>query len=342
MTTAELFRHPRFYIVLILASLSLIPTLGLEVRFAGLFLFLFAFKQGFRSPASVTNFAVILFTALQGISHIYETRSAQLSPEIENLLLVQGLVAIGLWSALFSWLIEKSSSSFIYSAFAFIFFALLPGITQVISLANHQNFYAYLEKITVTENKALQDFLQSSFKNSMANANPKPTDMPDIESLTKQVQQIMTTFIPTFLSLGMMLFYYLSLRLSVNFVFPEHPARLETLDLLRIPRLIIWPVVAGWLAIMFQKQIPHWQAIEPWIYNLLLLIAFLYFVQGLGILSYYLKLTPKHRFYGLIGIAGVLALSFVLPMLFQAFLTAILGLGFFDQWFQYRKKFLQK
>ncbi len=339
MPIAFLIKQPRFYVVLLLGVLSLIPALGLEARLAGLFVIAFAFKQGFRIPPFFSNLALMTFTGLNAISLIYENKALALDPSLTNLLMLQGLIAIGLWVTLFSWLLEKSSSAFIYSAFAFIFFALIPPLTHLGGLLYGQNYFSYLEKTTITDNKAFQELLQNSIKSASANI-PTSATTPnvDLNSLSKQTQQVMTIFIPSFLSLGMMIFYYFALRLSVNFIFPEHPAREEGLHQLRMPKLLIWPLIIGWGLIIFSKSIPHWSSFEAIIYNLLFLVGTLYFIQGLGILSYFFRLSPRHRFYSLLLIVSVFVLSFFLPMLLQAFLTAVLGLGFFDQWFNYRRE----
>lgn len=97
---------------------------------------------------------------------------------------------------------------------------------------------------------------------------------------------------------------------------------------LRIPDSFVWlPILAGFLYFADAYFIPN-----PWVkaaaVNLMVVVAVVYFAQGLGILGFLLK---RHSFLFRFGIYGLVL------VFFQLLGLVVAGLGVADTWVDFRK-----
>lgn len=102
----------------------------------------------------------------------------------------------------------------------------------------------------------------------------------------------------------------------------------------KAPEILVWPAILTggfWVYSMYQGEPSGMDALWPWILGAVKLLMALYFFQGLCVIGYYIRSLK---------ITGVFA---IFLMIFAALGASpiVLGLGFFDQWFDFRAKVRQ-
>ncbi len=101
---------------------------------------------------------------------------------------------------------------------------------------------------------------------------------------------------------------------------------LESIKRWRLPDFLVWPaIVCGYFVVFEQAQV------TPWATNVFRVLMGLYAIQGIAILG---------AFFDAWRIQGVLRMGAYFLVVFLM-MPVLLGIGFFDQWFDFRKNLRQ-
>lgn len=128
------------------------------------------------------------------------------------------------------------------------------------------------------------------------------------------------------LTVGLMAIHLLALTLLRRIFLPQKKS--PALGVLRVPDTFVWmPILAGFLYFADAYFIPN-----PWLKaaaaNLLIVVAIVYFAQGLNIVGFLFK---RHSLLFRFGIYGLVV------VFFQLFSLVVAGLGVADTWVDFRK-----
>lgn len=128
------------------------------------------------------------------------------------------------------------------------------------------------------------------------------------------------------LTVGLMAVHLTGLHLLRRIFLPQKKS--PALGNLRVPDTFIWmPILAGFLYFADAYFIPN-----PWLkaaaVNLLIVVAIVYFAQGLGIVGF---LFQRHSLLFRFGIYGLVV------VFFQLLSLVVAGLGVADTWVDFRK-----
>ena len=145
------------------------------------------------------------------------------------------------------------------------------------------------------------------------------------QSLDK-IQQVLVTIIPALISASTLFVAWISILLakpvlvSRSLNYPDF----GPLVLWKAPEYLVWGVIGCGLALF----LPH-TAIKVIGINGLLILMTVYFFQGIAIVSFYFDKKGLPRF--------VRVFLYTLIALQQLVLLAVIGLGFFDLWVNFRR-----
>jgi len=145
------------------------------------------------------------------------------------------------------------------------------------------------------------------------------------QSLDK-IQQVLVTIIPALISASTLFVAWISILLakpvlvSRSLNYPDF----GPLVLWKAPEYLVWGVIGCGLALF----LPH-TAIKVIGINGLLILMTVYFFQGIAIVSFYFDKKRLPRF--------VRVFLYTLIALQQLILLAVIGLGFFDLWVNFRR-----
>ena len=145
------------------------------------------------------------------------------------------------------------------------------------------------------------------------------------QSLDK-IQQVLVTIIPALISASTLFVAWVSILLakpvliSRSLNYPDF----GPLNLWKAPEYLVWGVIGCGLALF----LPH-TAIKVIGINGLLILMTVYFFQGIAIVSFYFDKKRLPRF--------VRVFLYTLISLQQLVLLAVIGLGFFDLWVNFRR-----
>jgi len=106
--------------------------------------------------------------------------------------------------------------------------------------------------------------------------------------------------------------------------------KLQEFKKIQWPFPLVWSVAGLFLVMIFNHFLFKVEIVDGLILNGLMIIGFIYFLQGLGVLSFYLN-KIRMSFWLQVLAMGV-AVLFLSP---AAYL--LIGVGFFDAWFDFRK-----
>jgi uncharacterized protein YybS (DUF2232 family) len=98
----------------------------------------------------------------------------------------------------------------------------------------------------------------------------------------------------------------------------------ENLNQWQAPDLLVWTVIGSGILMLFPVA-----AAKLFGLNILLISMTIYFFQGMGIVSFFFEKKKVPRFFKI--------LLYSLIALQQLALMAVIGIGFFDTWFNFRK-----
>ena len=145
------------------------------------------------------------------------------------------------------------------------------------------------------------------------------------QSLDK-IQQVLVTIIPALVSASTLFVVWVSILLakpvltSRSLFYPDF----GPLNQWRAPEFLVWAVIGCGLALF----LPH-TVIKVIGVNGLLILMTIYFFQGIAIVSFYFDKKKLPRF--------VRVFLYTLIALQQLILLAVIGLGFFDLWVNFRR-----
>lgn len=152
-----------------------------------------------------------------------------------------------------------------------------------------------------------------------------------LEEGRDQILKFCVYLSPTFLYSGIFLVAMLNLilarKLFFKFIFPT---KLYPLSKFEIPFFSVWLFIASLGGLLLNIYVLNSNVIEFVCANLLAILIFFYYLQGLNIVSFYLFLKKVGPFLRL-----SIFLMFIL--FFQALGVFVISLGFFDAWFDFRK-----
>lgn len=120
--------------------------------------------------------------------------------------------------------------------------------------------------------------------------------------------------------------FYLMIGLNPRGQFSKNGLTRKSLFEWRMPDFLVWPIILCWVIALLKEG-----TVATISFSVLKLMAAGYGIQGIAIFS--LQLDRLRLFGFFRSILFVFVLLFMMPL--------ILGLGFFDQWFDFRAKFRQ-
>ena len=108
-----------------------------------------------------------------------------------------------------------------------------------------------------------------------------------------------------------------------DMVVPHHPDY-EKLNQWQAPDLLVWAVIGSGLLMLFPASATKLLGL-----NVLLISTTIYFFQGIAIVSFFFEKIQIPRFLKI--------LIYIIIALWQLAWLAVIGIGLFDMWFNFRK-----
>jgi len=104
------------------------------------------------------------------------------------------------------------------------------------------------------------------------------------------------------------------------------PERFPPLDHLRVlmPDMVVYPFILFGMLSLFRID-----ALRTWCYNILIILAFMYFLCGVSILAWFMGKWRVPQAFKI--------LLYLLVLSYLPFCLVLAGAGIFDQWFDFRK-----
>jgi uncharacterized protein YybS (DUF2232 family) len=145
------------------------------------------------------------------------------------------------------------------------------------------------------------------------------------QSLDK-IQQVLVTIVPALISASTLFVTWVSILLAKPVLMSRslHYPDFGPLNLWKAPEYLVWGVIGCGLALFLPLT-----AIKVVGINGLLILMTVYFFQGIAIVSFYFDKKGLPRF--------VRVFLYTLIALQQLILLAVIGLGFFDLWVNFRR-----
>ena len=147
-----------------------------------------------------------------------------------------------------------------------------------------------------------------------------------IQGSLDKIQYILVRIIPALTIASMLLVIWINILISKALLkskFRLH-SDYEKLNQWQAPDFMVWAVIGCGLLMLFPAG-----AAKLFGLNILLISMTIYFFQGMGIVSFFFKRKKVPRFFKI--------LLYSLIALQQLALIAVIGLGLFDMWFDFRK-----
>ena len=147
-----------------------------------------------------------------------------------------------------------------------------------------------------------------------------------IQGSLDKIQYILVRIIPALSIASMLLVIWINILISKALL--KDKFRLHTdyekLNQWQAPDFLVWPLIGCGLLMLFPAG-----AIKLFGLNVLLISMTIYFFQGMGIVSFFFERKKVPRFFKI--------LLYSLIALQQLALIAVIGIGIFDMWFDFRK-----
>ena len=147
-----------------------------------------------------------------------------------------------------------------------------------------------------------------------------------IQGSVDKIQYILVRIIPALTIASMLLVIWINILISKALLkgkFRLH-SDYEKLNQWQAPDFMVWAVIGCGLLMLFPGG-----AIKLFGLNVLLISMTIYFFQGMGIVSFFFERKKVPRFFKI--------LLYSLIALQQLALIAVIGIGLFDMWFDFRK-----
>jgi uncharacterized protein YybS (DUF2232 family) len=289
---------------LIFAVSILIPVVGF---FCSLFIPLptlyYRIKLGRTTSVVIPLFAFIIMVVVMGSFSVDVIFLAEL--------LLIGFILGELLASRFS--IDKTV---LYACSA----ALISGIVSLLvySIASGNDLISMLSEY-VAQNIELSLLLYQSLGMSEENLRL-------IQDSLDKIQYILVSIIPGLTITSTLLVVWINILLSKVVLkgrLPFHPDY-EKLTQWQAPDYLVWALIGCGLLMLLPASATRMIGL-----NVLLILITIYFFQGMAIVSFYFEKKQVPRFFRI--------LLYTLIALQQLALIAVIGIGLFDMWFNFRK-----
>jgi hypothetical protein len=178
---------------------------------------------------------------------------------------------------------------------------------------------ATFEKITNSTVKQFESFYFRSGE----------IDAIQLKGLEERIRSLILFLVPSFLAfsalLGVSLNYWIARAVLVRLGYPL--PKVMPFSYWRVPETLVWGLIGGALLLLLLHSYRFLLIVGI---NLTYFFSFIYLIQGVAIVSY---LTRRLRFPWYFKLLGLLFLGFQFSFVF----LAIIILGIFDTWFDFRK-----
>jgi uncharacterized protein YybS (DUF2232 family) len=147
-----------------------------------------------------------------------------------------------------------------------------------------------------------------------------------IQGSLSKIQYVLVRIIPALTIASTLLVIWINILVSKALLkgrFRLHPDY-EKLNQWQAPDFLVWAVIGCGLLMLFPAG-----ATKLFGLNILLIAMTIYFFQGMGIVSFFFEKKKVPRFFKI--------LLYSLIALQQLALLAVIGMGLFDMWFNFRK-----
>jgi len=147
-----------------------------------------------------------------------------------------------------------------------------------------------------------------------------------IQSSLDNIQYILVSIIPGLTITSTLLVIWINILLSkvvLKGKFPFHPDY-EKLNQWQAPDYLVWALIGCGLLMLFPATVTRMIGL-----NLILILMTIYFFQGMAIVSFYFEKKQVPRLFRI--------LLYTLIALQQLALIAVIGIGLFDMWVNFRK-----
>ena len=147
-----------------------------------------------------------------------------------------------------------------------------------------------------------------------------------IQSSLDNIQYILVSIIPGLTITSTLLVIWINILLSkvaLKGKFPFHPDY-EKLNQWQAPDYLVWALIGCGLLMLFPAGVTRMIGL-----NIILILMTIYFFQGMAIVSFYFEKKQIPRLFRI--------LLYTLIALQQLALIAVIGIGLFDMWVNFRK-----
>lgn len=147
-----------------------------------------------------------------------------------------------------------------------------------------------------------------------------------IQGSLSKIQYILVRIIPALTIASTLLVIWINILVSKALLkgkFRFHPDY-ENLNQWQAPDFLVWAVIGSGVSLLFPVGAAKWFGL-----NIMLISMTIYFFQGMGIVSFFFEKKQVPRFFKI--------LLYILIALQQLAQIAVIGIGFFDMWFNFRK-----
>lgn len=327
MSLQGLFREPKFLITFLFACT--LPVLGAHFNLLGSFLVVWNLREFYRADFTASLVFLLVYGAVQ-VFFLGYTLSRIPSGDFLNAFLVSQTALAALLGAIAFWYLILILRDHSPTGLSFFQASGVSILVQLVILLVSQlvgsTFFHF-------------DFMDAVVKNIKAAIEPYQKNLQDVQ---KESFRIFLNFWPSLLLVSQAVIFYTIGRLYLAF-YARHPSSTAaSLRVLSLPRLLVWFVIAGWGTLLLMRWVPALAPAKIPLINLLAVSTFLYFAQGLGILSHFLSSFNRGILPHLIAILITALLVRFQPGAVVIIFTLTVGFGLGDQWFNYRRLGVEK
>ncbi|MBF0211464.1 MAG: DUF2232 domain-containing protein [Desulfamplus sp.] len=242
-------------------------------------------------------------------------KSSSFTPSID-MLFYGALLLIGFFLGEFIEMRLSIEKSFIYTLFSTV--GVCSALFFLYALSTDQGVLDLVSKY-VSDNLKLTLALYEDMGMSPESIEAIVASMEAIEYLlTRIIPALVITLLSFILWVNILFIKKILTKKGISLI------ELESLNLWRAPDYLVWVVIfLGILMMVFGKDI------KMIAFNCIMIIMPVYFFQGIAIISFIFEKKGLPTFFQ-IAIYSIIAIQ-------QVLILAIIGLGFFDTWLNFRK-----
>ncbi|MBL8992981.1 MAG: DUF2232 domain-containing protein [Spirochaetia bacterium] len=322
MSLQGLFREPKFLITFLFACT--LPVLGAHFNLLGSFLVVWNLREFYRADFMASLVFLLIYGAVQ-IFFLSFSLSRIPANDFLNTFLVSQTALAALLGALAFWHLIRMLRENHAGGFTFFQASGVAILIQLIILLVSQGVGTAFFHV---------DFMGAVVKNIKAAIEPYQKNLQEVQ---KESFRIFLNFWPSLLLISQLVIFYTIGRLYLAFYVRHPSSAAASLRVLTLPPLLVWFVIAGWGTLLLMRWAPALAPAKIPLMNLLAVSTFLYFAQGLGILSHFLAGFNRGVLPHLIAILIAALLVRFQPGALVIVFTLTVGFGLGDQWFNYRR-----